>query len=170
MTDGPLEENVRADCFSLTVRAANNEGLQAHAAGHSRVVDNLEAIPLFERQVVSRPRFVVVQRHEERHATCRRAEGAIEMALSTQGGVMRPDPVCWTMRWRVKRRRRSNSTAACRSGGGTLAGRIRDGQAPQAGLSSPRGQRDEGCRNVCVRRGWKAVFSGYCVKIRCKVA
>lgn len=80
LTDGPLEENIKADCCSLTVRAENTDGLQALTAGHLRVVDNLEAIPFFERQVVSRPRFVVVQRHEERHATCRRAEGAFKTA------------------------------------------------------------------------------------------
>lgn len=77
-TDGPLEEKNKPDCFSRTVRPQNNEGLQQHTAGHSRVVDNLEAIPFFERQVVGRPRLVVVERHKERDATCRRAESVFK--------------------------------------------------------------------------------------------
>lgn len=77
----PMEENIKADGFRLAVGRENKEGLQAHAAGHSRVVDNLEAIPFFERQVVGRPCFVVVQCHKECHATCRRAEGQLKQLL-----------------------------------------------------------------------------------------
>lgn len=75
--------------------------LQPHTAGPSRVVDNLEAIPFFERQVVGRPRLVVVQRHKERDATCGRPESAFETffwikCLLIQDCVMPPGLV-WLM-------------------------------------------------------------------------
>jgi len=61
--------------IALSCRQREEEEEEMNGQKHSRVVDDLEAVALGEREVVRRPRLVVVQRHEEGHAPWKWAGG-----------------------------------------------------------------------------------------------
>jgi len=80
LTDGPLEEVINPDRLlprdqtRIQWRIKRHTHKHTHSRSpsvwqqmHSRVVDNLEAVPFFEWQIIRRPRVIVVQRHEKRY-------------------------------------------------------------------------------------------------------